>query len=288
MKRLALVFVALLFLAACEHEWNPEPTTTTTTTPAPQYPDASTTGPSGTLTPSGNIWTSYDGQVIENLDVTGTIFVNHYNVTIRNVRVRTTGDGISSVGPHTGLKVSDCELDGSLDPNNPYVGIGVARYEMRRCEIKGFITGAQAWGDSVLEGNYIHSLTPVPSGVDPHREGIHVEWGQNVHIVGNTVLMEYAYGTTAGIWVSTHAGQTGPNIWVTDNLVGSAGNMTIGGVGGTNAAERRVARNAIVHFPDNTWWPPITHTTYLVEYCGNYWYDGPNAGQLLAGNPACP
>jgi hypothetical protein len=45
----------------------------------------------GPLQQSSSIRTSYDGQIIENVDVTGAILVEHDNVTIRNCRVRYSG-----------------------------------------------------------------------------------------------------------------------------------------------------------------------------------------------------
>lgn len=41
----------------------------------------------GDLTPSGTVFSSATGQVIEGLDVTGTIFVQHQDVTVRNCRI---------------------------------------------------------------------------------------------------------------------------------------------------------------------------------------------------------
>ncbi|MGH8890411.1 MAG: hypothetical protein ACRDV3_11755, partial [Acidothermaceae bacterium] len=51
------------------------------------YPDASNTGAHGTLTPSGPIDSTTDGEVIANLAVSGHITVTSANVTIKNVRI---------------------------------------------------------------------------------------------------------------------------------------------------------------------------------------------------------
>ena len=112
------------------------PTTTTTAPPsAPSaggYPNAANTGPSGALTPSGSITTSSSGQVIQNLDINGSIRVQHNNVTIRNVRIRSNGQAISILG-NTGLLVEDCELDG----NNAAPDASDRRPELHHAPLRG-------------------------------------------------------------------------------------------------------------------------------------------------------
>lgn len=56
------------------------------------FPAPSTTGPTGTLTPSGAIGSTTAGQVISHKDVTGSINVTSNNVTIEDVRVTSTGN----------------------------------------------------------------------------------------------------------------------------------------------------------------------------------------------------
>src|SRR3954466_3550073 len=69
--------------------------------PYPAFPDANCTGvlPGVARTNSGSMTTSSNGQVIENLNVNGTITVRHSNVTIRNVKVTNPGGvAITNIG----------------------------------------------------------------------------------------------------------------------------------------------------------------------------------------------
>ncbi len=92
----------------------------------------------GTLTPyQGNLTTSSNGQIIQNLDIRGNITIRHNNVTIRRCRVRSVQTSNTLVGGESvidgnqstvdgggnrtwlanNLTVSYCEVIGSLDPN---------------------------------------------------------------------------------------------------------------------------------------------------------------------------
>jgi hypothetical protein len=72
-----------------------------------------------TLTASGSIKTSADGQNIEGLRISGTVTVTHNNVTIRQSSIvdpKANQDNsyqIFQVSGTTGLVVEDCDLDGN-------------------------------------------------------------------------------------------------------------------------------------------------------------------------------
>lgn len=81
------------------------------------YPDETNTGATGTLTPSGSITASTNGQTIEGKDVTGQITINASNVTLRNVRVTATaaGNGSAAVtiaAGKTGVRIEDTTVRG--------------------------------------------------------------------------------------------------------------------------------------------------------------------------------
>ena len=83
------------------------------------FPDATTTGvPTGTvLTPSSGFDTSVDGQIIEDLDITGNtrVDVRHNNVIIRRCKITTTDFyAIEISNGVTGVLVEDCELSGGI------------------------------------------------------------------------------------------------------------------------------------------------------------------------------
>ncbi len=60
------------------------------------YPDATNTGASGTLTPSGSITVSTKGAVVKDKEVSGTITISASNVTIENVKIVPTATGSGS------------------------------------------------------------------------------------------------------------------------------------------------------------------------------------------------
>ena len=57
------------------------------------YPDATNTGASGTLAPSGSITVSTNGTVVKDKEVSGKITINADNVTIENVKIVQTATG---------------------------------------------------------------------------------------------------------------------------------------------------------------------------------------------------
>src|SRR5688572_30489076 len=84
----------------------------------PAFPDANCTGtlPGVARTSSGSITTSSNGQIIQNLNISGSIFVQHANVIIRNVRITNPGGvAVANAAGGTGssFTLEDCELDGT-------------------------------------------------------------------------------------------------------------------------------------------------------------------------------
>ena len=80
------------------------------------YPDATNTGPTGSLTPSGSINVTTDGKVLENLDITGQVRINANNVTIKNSRITGTQVGenafIVQINDGDNVKIIDTEIRG--------------------------------------------------------------------------------------------------------------------------------------------------------------------------------
>lgn len=119
-------------------------TTTTTTTTTPQtlhcfaspgkcgYPDPAYGNvgvpPGTTLTPSGGFSTSSNGQVINALNVTGTIQVNNTGVTIENTRVTSpAGPGTIAIQiqvDNANLTVKDSTIGGATANTATDIGIG--------------------------------------------------------------------------------------------------------------------------------------------------------------------
>lgn len=134
--------------------------------------NATNTGAAGTLTNSGGMTTSKDGQVIQNLNVTGRITVQHKNVTIKNCKV-TNNEYYAIFAPDdtghdvSGLTVDHCTISGAI---NGIAGKGT----FNRNNIFKVDNGVNVWGPSLITENYIHDLGSVMSAVskDGHNDGI--------------------------------------------------------------------------------------------------------------------
>ena len=91
------------------------------------WPNEDNTGPQGTLTNySGDITTTEDGQLIENLNISGGIKVKHSNVTIRNCKFGGLDIQTSSTTLGENCVVEDCELSWA----------GRQNFTLRRCKMK--------------------------------------------------------------------------------------------------------------------------------------------------------
>lgn len=77
---------------------------------------------SRTLTASGNVSTSSDNQVIQGLDISGTVSINHNNVTLKQCRVTISDPTGSAVhlasDPISGTVIEDCQINGSMNSFN--------------------------------------------------------------------------------------------------------------------------------------------------------------------------
>ncbi|MGE3619854.1 MAG: malectin domain-containing carbohydrate-binding protein [Acidimicrobiia bacterium] len=254
----------------------PAPTTTTTAAPRPAvpsaFPNASNTGPTGSLAPSGTVFTSANGQVIQNLDINGSIQVRHNNVTIRNVRVRNSGGEAIAINPaNSGTVIEDCELDGTGD-TGAAPAVVHARYTIRRCDIHHFGEGPRANGDVVIEDNYIHDFVDYEY-LGAHQDGIQTTSGSNIVIRNNTIIIDVE-NANAAIMIGTAQGAVN-NVVIDGNLLGGGGYTVYGGAAAgypANATNVRITNNrfSTAIWPKSGWYGPLTNTYGLVV-SGNIW-----------------
>jgi hypothetical protein len=149
-------------------------------------PGPTNTGvPRGTkLVPSGSITVKQDGQIVEGLDIAGTITVLANDVTIRKVHIK-TGDYYPIRyfdNDNTGLVVEDSEIEGTS--GNVTSSIAFAHYTARRLDIHGGADGLKADEDVLIEGCYIHDLS---NGNGEHNDGVQSTGGKGVTIRGNFI-----------------------------------------------------------------------------------------------------
>jgi hypothetical protein len=162
-----------------------------TTQPAPQLgekPGAHNTGPTNPdlLVARGSISTTHDGQIIENVHVTGTIEVRHKNVIIRNFKLSATSswgirvyeNGVASV------TIEDGDLSGSSAGALVY---GV-NYTARRLNVHhAGGDGFKAEGNVVIENCWIHDLG---FSKGSHADGIQVQKGSNFIFRNNNIEVQ--------------------------------------------------------------------------------------------------
>jgi hypothetical protein len=250
----------------------------------PSFPDANCTGvlPGVARTNSGSITTTSNGQVIENLNVNGDITVNHSNVIIRNVRVTiNNGPAINNIncpGGSTGCSftIEDSELDGT-GMTEGYSAIAFFNYTMRRVNIHGFGEGPGGGSNILIEDSYIHDFPVISTGA--HTDGMQFEFGANNIVRHNTVIVCNA--NNAAIQIGNQVGNS--NNLVEMNLMGGGG-YTLGIGAGSGGNQQKNNRITTQCFPTGGYFGP---TNSAAATCGDRWYDGPNAGQLLSGQSDC-
>ncbi len=182
-------------------------------TPGSYKPTASNTGvPAGkTLKPyntsGADLVITKDGTVLDGLDIYGDIKVRAKNVTIKNSRLR-GGKGIpkhnTGIVDSTNSNVSNLVIqDNTIIPDRAsYYRDGIVGHDYKalRNHIQGTNDGLGIFNrpggpvtaNVTAEGNYIHDLTfwsNDPAHRDgTHNDGIQVQGGQNIRIVGNNIV----------------------------------------------------------------------------------------------------
>jgi hypothetical protein len=160
--------------------------------PSTGFPNASNTGPSGTLAPSGGFTVNTAGVVVQNLDITGHVQINASNVTVRNVRVRNSGNPIDTARGVTNVRVEDSELDGGMT-NGTCLGIQDGSV-VRRTELRGCENGLNVSGSGTVEDNWIHDLTTCCGA---HTDGIQTPASATDFVIRHNTVDPVA-GTSGG------------------------------------------------------------------------------------------
>ena len=186
------------------------------------FPDATNTGvPLGTtLTSSGSVSSSSNGQVIEELDVTGTITITHDNVIVRKCFVTATAFYGINHNSGANLLVEDCEI---INPTSSgLLAISGATGTYRRLNIH------DSEGDNVklgsntnLHDSYLHSPNPTETS---HNDGVQINSGSNILIDGNRIDGNFQ-GQTSAIIVQT-SNSAIDNLTITNNRL-SGGSYTL-------------------------------------------------------------
>lgn len=217
-----------------------------------------------TLAPSGSLTVKRAGQVVENLDIKGTITVLANDVIIRKVRI-TTGDYYPIRyfdNDNTGLVVEDSEIIGTS--GNVTSAIAFENYTARRLNIHGMADGLKADANVLIEDCWIHDLS---NGKDEHNDGVQSTGGKGVTLRHNNIS-----------GASNACVQTGDEHAATDDLSiecnwlsGGGYTLNIRGKGATRPRNTRVINN---RFARDSGYGPWTLDDPSPTVQGNVYDDG--------------
>ena len=207
----------------------PESRPELTEPPAPRAvrPGPETTGPvdETVLQPvDESVRATEPGEILEELDIDGSIAVKADDVVIRNVRLRYDGDGfgIRLESGVTGVTIENSEIEIGCKANAAI--FGGSQVQVRDTEIRGCGDGVKIAPDSVYEGNWIHMSKP--DGDDKHLDGMQNDGGSsNVVIRGNFIDMPISEGGNYAVYHSTRKGPV-DNVVTEDNWL-NGGNHTV-------------------------------------------------------------
>jgi hypothetical protein len=218
------------------------PSSGSPTAPGTPTADGGRPGPGNTGVPAGTNLTRHDGDLVitkpgavyDALDIHGFVIVKAPDVTIRRSIIRggqtTRNTGLVMV---TDANARNFVLhDSELVPEFPSVHLNAIKgwnYTMRRVNAHGTVDIAEIYGDNVrIEGSWLHDNTPYANdpnqrGGPSHDDGIQVESGHHITIVGNTITGAH----NASLMVTQDVGEVGD--------LNFSGNWVDGGACAVNA-----------------------------------------------------
>jgi hypothetical protein len=208
-------------------------------------PGPTNTGvPPGTvLSPSGSITVRTNGQIVENLDIDGSITILADNVTIRKVHVK-SGDYYPIRyfdNNNTGLVVEDSEIEGTSGMVTS--AIAFTNYAARRLNIHGSADGLKADANVLIEDCWIHDLSNGPS---EHNDCVQSTGGKGVVIRHNSMTG----GSNAAVQTGDEGGVATEGMVIDCNFLDGGGyTLNIRGTGttvpkGTVITNNRFGRHA--------------------------------------------
>lgn len=217
---------------------------TVTPPPPSEWPDATTTGYQGDASslPRRDSWrVTTPGTVIENLRIDasdGGLIIDAPNVIIRDVIIDAGIWGVDALDTSDGMVVEDSTIIGGLQ-----AGIGIDHsdgWTVQRVNLYGGNDGIKPGGSGTVRDSFIHDLGSI--GSDPHNDAMQFGGAWGIDILHNNMeckdtsciamfdgQAEFDDVTIDGNkmggagYLIYAGGETGTNIRITDNLMGSYG-----------------------------------------------------------------
>ena len=156
----------------------------------PKRPGAENTGPRNpaALVRSGALMITKDGAIHENIDVTGDIWIDADNVTIRNFRINAAGEyyGIKVLDGHRGILLEDGEVFGMMSAGILGLGYTARRLHVHDSSGDGLKAEGEATGPTVIEYSFIEKLG---TGDDAHADGNQTRGGSNITFRYNYIFL---------------------------------------------------------------------------------------------------
>lgn len=156
------------------------------------WPDLTNTGvPTGTslTTHAGSLTTTANNQVIDSLDISGQLLINHTGVSFTKCKLTVEQINDAAVkGSGTGALVQDCTIIGSATAaQGSYNGVQLPGCVIQRCNISRFENPVEFASGSTLEDSYLHDLQATYAGAAPHYDGVECQSGTSMVVNHNTI-----------------------------------------------------------------------------------------------------
>ena len=195
------------------------------------WPSDATTGVrTGTvLRHVGTINADKPGQIIDSVDVAGSINVTARGVVIRNCQVHsTTAPYGVLVYPGGSVRIEDCEFYGQREAAISGNSWTALRVNIHSQQSDGVKLGSNCW----LQDSFVHDFTP---SAGSHADGGQMQNGvHHLTVRHNTILMGTSKADNSALMFSPDLGPSGAGpVLVADNLLGGGG-ITLRIVDGNN------------------------------------------------------
>ena len=168
----------------------------------------------------GNFSTTGDGQLIEGLCVEGELRINHNNVTVRDVKVTSSGLYGIDIGRDSPTCPTNTLIEYTEVDKSPAADIPWGAYQ--RCaggqvfdhiKIHNVGRGMMIYGNVTITNSYVYAHRTTE---EAHRSGISTHGGDNFTVTGNTVICANSNCSSSINMYSDYAPVT--NYLLQDNL----------------------------------------------------------------------
>jgi hypothetical protein len=221
--------------------------------PDPGYGNVGATSDCSSLASSGGLNASKSGQVVQNLDIKGTLTISAPNVTVDNVCVTAAGDyeynGIQLTGNTADTLIENTTVSGTSSSGTGVLNTGVMNGSNQTSITlnRVYITDASEdyHGAGTVENSYLQAgaLFTVPSGTDGCSTGAGCEsHNEAIYMTDTSVTLDHdtllnSASQTAVLFGDNNGGskgRPGDNHWILeDSLIAGGGYMAYMNAGAT-------------------------------------------------------